>query len=92
MDSFGYLEEAIAEAERAAGIAKGTASVTRFMQPVSLFGSPFGASSPLLGVAGRDLRDVASELSQPRLMYQLNWQAATCGQQSGAATAPGRPR
>lgn len=73
VDSIGYLDDAIAEAERAAGIAKGTASVTRFTQPVSLFGSPFGASSPVLGLAGRDLRDVAAELSQPRLMYQLNW-------------------
>lgn len=73
VDSIGYLDEAIAEAERAAGIAKGTASVTRLMQPPSLFGSPFGASSPLIGIAGRDLRDIAAELSQPRLMYQLNW-------------------
>jgi protease-4 len=36
-------------------------------------GSPFGASTPLMGITGRDLRDIAAELSQPRLMYQLNW-------------------
>jgi protease-4 len=79
IDSIGYLEDAIAVAERFAGLTPGVAPVTRLARPAGLFDNPFGASAPALGAAplgqlgSRDLRDLAADLAQPRVMYQLHW-------------------
>ena len=78
VDSIGYLEDAIAVAESLAGLTPGGAAVSRLSRPAGLFDNPFGASAPsgraALGQLGqRDLRDLAAELAQPRVMYQLHW-------------------
>jgi protease-4 len=78
VDSIGYLEDAIAVAESLVGLAPGSAGVSRLSRPAGLFDNPFGASaSPggaALGLLGqRDLRDLAADLAQPRVMYQLHW-------------------
>ena len=78
VDSIGYLEDAIATAESLAGLTAGAAAVSRLSRPAGLFDNPFGASAPSGGAAlgqlgHRDLRDLAAELAQPRVMYQLHW-------------------
>jgi protease-4 len=79
VDSIGYLEDAIATAESLAGLTAGAAAVSRLSRPSGLFDNPFGvttsstASSVLGGLGQRDLRDLAAELAQPRLMYQMHW-------------------
>lgn len=73
IDKVGYLEDAIASAETLAGLTPGSATVTRLARPTGLFADPFGASlvPPALGRA--DLRDLAAELAQPRVLYQMQW-------------------
>ncbi|MBM4110367.1 MAG: signal peptide peptidase SppA [Phycisphaerae bacterium] len=79
IDSIGYLEDAIAIAESLTGLTPGSAVVNRLSRPAGLFADPFSARTmPTGGAAlgsflGRDVRDLAAELAQPRVMYQLHW-------------------
>ncbi|MBM4114575.1 MAG: signal peptide peptidase SppA [Phycisphaerae bacterium] len=79
VDSIGYLEDAIAVAESLTGLAAGSSTVSRLSRPVGLFDSPFGVRAPPSGASAlgllsqRDLRDLAAELAQPRVMYQMQW-------------------
>lgn len=92
VDAVGYLDDAIAEAERRASLPANGPAVVRLYEPASLFGgSMLGLSLTDLGqrIAGRgasqstpaspsvidgnSLRDLATELSTPRLEYRLHF-------------------
>ncbi len=74
IDQIGYLEDAIASAESLAGLTPGSSTVVRLGRPKSIFDAPFGATAPGFGISSAaDLRDLATELAQPRIMYQLAW-------------------
>jgi len=74
VDSIGYLDDAVASAERRLGRRAGSASVVRFEPPVDFLGALAGmsASQPSLRGAA-DIRALASELATPRLRYQVQF-------------------
>jgi protease IV len=76
VDSIGYLDDAIAQAESLAGLVRGRAKVLRIRKPPTLMGALTGAeaagalSAPLLDASA--LREAFGDLARPRVMY-LMW-------------------
>lgn len=85
VDGIGYLDDAIAEAERRAGLIPGASTVVRVFRPRPLFGNDlFGARSALVGgdrgvgglgtaADGARLRDLLDEIGELRLEYRLRF-------------------
>jgi protease IV len=77
VDAVGYLDDAIAHAEGAAGIPAGRAAVVRITEPPSLFGNGllFQARTRAVprsaGIDAAALRSFVNELSTPKAMYLL---------------------
>jgi protease-4 len=73
VDSVGYLDDAIAEAERRARIAQGQARVVVLRQPPSLFGPGMLLRSPAppAGLDGEALRRLLHDLGAVRVMYLM---------------------
>lgn len=76
VDSIGYLDDAIVEAESQANLSAGSATVLRLVEPPSPFGGMFSARAE--GPAGFDafdadaVRGLVNELSSPRVMYLMH--------------------
>ncbi len=62
VDAIGYLDDAIAEAERLAGVTAASASVVRLFEPAPLFGGPLLSLRTLAHAAGADERDAAADV------------------------------
>lgn len=74
VDAIGYLDDAIAEAERRAGLATGSATVVRVVQPRPLFGTPLLGGSDVRGAGLIDpdaLRRAIEEAGSLRIEYRL---------------------
>ncbi len=72
IDGIGYLDDAIAEAERRAGLSPGSASVIVLREAVSLFDNLLvntGIRSTLRDA--ESIRSLVNELAAPRLMYLM---------------------
>ncbi len=74
VDSVGYLDDAVAAAERRGGLRAGSAAVVRFEPPINVLGGLLGASASGPAIRGAaDIRALASELSTPRIKYQVSF-------------------
>jgi protease-4 len=79
IDAIGYLDDAVAQAERLGGVGTGTATVVKLSESWSLFGSIFGASSGASpGARGGSwlddparLRSLLDDFTSTRLMYLM---------------------
>lgn len=73
IDSIGYLDDAITQAETLARLPAGRATVIYMREPAPLVTELFGARSPLASkiASADDLRSLAAELSAPRAMYLM---------------------
>jgi protease-4 len=76
VDAIGYLDDAVADAEKLAGLGTGTATVVRLGERWTLFGSLFGASAPGARSASvledpQRLRTLIDDFTSTRLMYLL---------------------
>jgi protease-4 len=75
IDSIGYLDDAIVQAETIAGLTRGRASVVRLAEPPSLFGGILGAQartqtrSDLFDADA--IRGLVNDLNTPRMMYLM---------------------
>jgi len=75
VDRVGYLDDAIAEAEKKAGLPAGAAAVVRLDAPLTLFGGLW-AEGPVRGrsddVLDADrIRSFVNDLASPRVMYLM---------------------
>ncbi|TVQ52214.1 MAG: signal peptide peptidase SppA [Phycisphaerales bacterium] len=76
IDSIGYLDDAIAEAERQAGLTAGRSTVVRLSEPPTLFGDSLflrrhDSSTTMRRIDGESLRDLVNDLATPRIMYLM---------------------
>ena len=74
IDGIGYLDDAIAAAEKAAGLPGGRSTVVILRKTVSLFGGVLGSAAPQPWQRlpdGESLRTLVNDLSAPRLMYLM---------------------
>lgn len=74
IDSIGYLDDAVAEAERLAGLVPGQSTVVILHEQLSLLESLLGASrtGPIPRINGPDdLRTLVNDLASPRVMYLM---------------------
>ncbi len=74
IDSIGYLDDAVTEAEKRAGVTPGESSVIILRQTMSIFdnlliSSPAGIRSRLRDA--ESIRSLVNELAAPRLMYLM---------------------
>ena len=75
VDGIGYLDDAIIDAEKAAGLTGGSATVILLREPEPVFGSLLGTSvrqaTPALPLDAEGIRRLVNELGLPRLMYLM---------------------
>ncbi len=71
VDSIGYLDDAVAEAERLAGLVPGRATVVILHERVSLLDSLLGVSASPQLRGSEDLRTLVNDLGSPRVMYLM---------------------
>ncbi len=73
VDAVGYLDDAVAQAEKRAGLPKGRSTVITLREPAGLLGSFLGAerSSDLGRLDADRLRTIINDFSSPRLMYLM---------------------
>ena len=74
IDGIGYLDDAIAEAERRASLATGTARVVILKQPPAFFASGLftRAARPTPPLNADAIRRLANDLGAPRVMYLMH--------------------
>ncbi len=74
IDSIGYLDDAVTEAEKRAGVTPGESSVIILRQATSIFDDLFISSPASIRSRLRDaesIRSLVNELAAPRLMYLM---------------------
>ena len=73
VDTIGYLDDAIAQAERSAGLPAGRSKVVILREPSSPLDELMGTRTPRPGafLDAERLRDVVNDLSLPRVMYLM---------------------
>ena len=75
MDTIGYLDDAIAQAERSAGLPAGRSTVVILREPTSPLDELLGGRTPTPGPGAlfdaQKLRGVVNDLSLPRVMYLM---------------------
>jgi protease-4 len=74
IDAVGYLDDAIAKAEKSAGLGAGSATVVMLKQPPSLFNDGLFSKTRAAtgGLDADELRGLVNELAAPRIMYLMN--------------------
>ncbi len=75
VDTIGYLDDAIAQAERSAGLPAGRSTVVILREPTSPLDELLGGRTPTPGPGAlfdaQKLRGVVNDLSLPRVMYLM---------------------
>ncbi len=73
MDAVGYLDDAIDQAERDAGLVRGRSTVVVLGIPEPVFGGYTGVRAPRRpsGLDAESVRAFVNEMGLPRLMYLM---------------------